>query len=675
MEPAQAQKLLAELRQQIHYHNYRYYILDDPQLTDAEYDKLFRRLQDLEQQFPELITPDSPTQRVGAEPESQFGVIEHRIPLLSLQNAFTEEELREFDQRIKKKLNDDSELEYVTELKIDGLAVAISYQQGSFLQGATRGDGFRGEDISHNLKTIKRLPLQLQGEVPESLEVRGEIYLPMSEFLSLNEQRSRSSEPLFANPRNAAAGSIRQLDPKITAKRALDVFLYGCDSQIPALSTHWEILSALKKWGFPTNPHSRLCSGIEKAIEFCRSWHERRGELDYEIDGIVLKVNDLALQKELGSISRSPRWAIAYKLPSSEVVTQIKAIEVSVGRTGALTPVAILEPISVDGSTVSRATLHNQDEVNRKDLRIGDWVIIHKAGQVIPEVIKSLPERRSGSEQIFTMPKSCPICGGEVRREADEAVTRCLNPDCPGRIKEYIRYFCSRRAMNIEGFGKAWSDILVDKGLVKTAGDLYVLKLEDLLPLERMGELLAQKLLKNIEESKDRPLWRLVYALGIPQVGEHTAQILCEHFNSIDELTGAPMEELLDIYEIGPVVAGEIVNFFQDCRNLELIARLDEAGVKTSQLPSQPKADLPLNGKSLVVTGTLQNFSREAIQDKIKELGGKAVNSVSSRTSYVVAGENPGSKLEKARNLGIPVLNEEEFLKLITIEANHDNEA
>jgi len=668
MEPAQAREIAAQLRQQIHLHNYRYYILDDPAVTDAEYDRMFRQLQELEEQFPELITPDSPTQRVGVAPVSELGVVEHRIPLLSLQNAFSEQELRDFDQRVKKKLGRETDLEYVVELKIDGLAVALSYRDGIFFQGATRGDGFRGEDITHNLKTIKKLPLNLQKEkfpFPQELEVRGEAYLPLQEFLALNDRRALNNEPLFANPRNAAAGSIRQLDSKITARRELDLFIYGCDSHLPGVETHWELLKHLRAWGFPTNPNNRLCQNIDEAVQFCLDWHAKRGELAYEIDGVVLKVNSLSIQEELGSISRSPRWAMAYKLPSTEVSTQIKAIEVSVGRTGALTPVAVLEPVTVDGSTVSRASLHNEDEIIRKDLRIGDWVIIHKAGQVIPEVIKPLQERRTGKETVFTMPKTCPVCGGEAKRLPNEAATRCLNPKCPAKLKEYIQYFCGRRAMNIEGLGKAWADILVDRGLVKEISDLYYLKLEDLLPLERMGDTLAQKLLKNIEESKDRPLWRLIYGLGIPQVGEHTAQQLTQRYHSIDELTAAGMEELLTIREIGPVVSSEIVNFFQEAKNLELIARLENAGVKTRELPPETKTDLPLSGKTLVVTGTLQNFSREAIQQKIQELGGRATNAVSKNTDYLVAGENPGSKLDKAQNLGVKILNETDFLELI----------
>jgi DNA ligase (NAD+) len=666
VELESAKLRIDELRQAIRHHDYLYYIQDAPDITDAQYDALFQELQQLETAFPQLISADSPTQRVGIAPLESFGAVEHSIPMLSLQNGFTESEILEFANRITKRLGDIKPT-YVVELKFDGLAVSLSYADGIFMQGATRGDGLRGEDVTSNLKTIKNLPLKClpaPAKIPSRLEIRGEVYLGWASFEKLNLARSAAGETLFANPRNAAAGSLRQLDPRVTAQRPLSLFVYGCDSELPGINTHYEALQFLKTAGFPVNNFTKVCGTIREVIQFCQEWHERRSALPYAIDGIVIKVNELVLQKELGSVSRSPRWALAYKLPSTEVITRVKDILVSVGRTGTLTPVAVLEPVEVDGSTVSRATLHNADEVKRKDIKIGDWVIVHKAGQVIPEVIAPLPQRREGHEIEFALPEFCPECHSKVFREEGQVAVRCLNSSCPAQVKETIRHFCSRRAMNIDGMGDALAGQLVDAGLVQNFADLYGLTQESLLTLARMGKILAAKITRNIQNSKTQSYTRVLYALGIPQVGEHLAEVLSAHFDSLEQLRNASMEDLVAIPEIGPGIAASLRAYFAESHNLALLVKLDEYGLTLRATAPVPSGNL-LEGKSFVFTGTLTAFSRDAAEAKVKILGGRITSSVSGHTDFVVTGSEPGTKYQKALVLGVKILTEDEFIKLI----------
>ncbi|GBC97072.1 DNA ligase [bacterium HR16] len=676
----QAQKRLEELRRLIEYHNYLYYVLDQPEISDAEYDALMRELLQLEEQFPDLRTPDSPSMRVGAPPLEAFATHTHRQPMLSLGNAFGAEELREFDQRIKRFLGMplDQRIEYVAELKIDGLAISLTYIDGVFVTGATRGDGLQGEDVTQNLRTIHAIPLRLRQPVsapsslfdepavpiPSFVEVRGEVYLTHDEFRRINEEREQTGEPTFANPRNAAAGSVRQLDPRITARRRLSLFAYGIGAvEGVSFDTHWQILQTLKAWGFPVNPHARICSGIEEVIAFCEQWTARRSELNYDVDGVVVKVNSLLMQQDLGYVQRSPRWAVAYKFPAQQARTRILEVRWQVGRTGALTPVAIMEPVEVGGVTVSRATLHNEDEIARKGVMIGDVVMIQRAGDVIPEVVSVVEEERDGDEQPIVRPQTCPECGAPVEKPEGEAVARCVNLACPAQIVERIRHFTSRNAMNIEGFGDKWVQRLFEEGIIRDPADLYYLKKEDLLPLERMGEKLAENLLNSVERSKQVPLSRFIYALGIRQVGERAAQLLAEYLGSLDALVNATEEQLLQIPEIGPATAREIVEFFRREENRRVIQKMLDAGV-TPVAERQKRSDA-FAGLTFVFTGALQHFTREEAEALVRELGGKASGSVSRQTSYVVVGESPGSKYQKALQLGVPVLTEEEFLKMV----------
>lgn len=666
---------IQRLRDEINHHNTLYYVFDRPEITDREYDEKMRKLQELEEKYPELWTPDSPTQRVGAPPLDAFQVVEHKTPLLSLANAFDAGEMRDFDVRLHKIVPDTS-FDYVCELKFDGLAVALKYEKGVFVEGATRGDGARGENITQNLKTVRSIPLKLlkpdDGEIPDILEVRGEVYMSRESFDKLNEERAETKEQLFANPRNAAAGSLRQLDSKITAKRKLDMYSYTLATPIPGIETHYDAMMYLKKLGFRVNEHIKLFSDIDGVIRYCEEWIERRAELTYDIDGVVVKVNRLDLQEEIGFVSRSPRWAVAYKLPSTEVITKLLNIEVSVGRTGSLTPVAVLEPTEVDGSIVSRATLHNEDEIKRKDLKIGDMVIIHKAGAVIPEVIAPVKEKRTGEEQDFAMPTVCPVCGEKVFRPEDEAVTRCLNLDCPAQVKERIRHFCSRRAMDIEGFGEKLVDQLVEKDLVKKITDLYDLKIEDLDQLERMGKKLAEKLMRNMGNARGKDLPRVLYSLGIRQVGEHTAKVLADHFGTMDRLMQANEEALREVKEVGPEVASSIIEFFSLEKNRKTIERLEQEKVIAEKpAEEQAGAEKPrkiFEGKKFVLTGTLPNYSRPEMKEKIEALGGRVTSTVSKGTDYVVAGEEAGSKLDKARELGVKVIDEGEAIRLMSNE-------
>lgn len=662
-------KKIEELREKIRYYNYRYYVLDDPTVSDAEYDRLMRDLIELEEKYPRYITPYSPTQRVGIEPVLEFTTVKHIAPMLSLANAFSTEELRAFNQRIKK-LIPQQKLEYVVELKIDGLAVALIYENSIFIRGATRGDGVTGEEITSNLRTIKTIPLKLFGEeIFPHFEVYGEIYMKKSDFKKLNEERIKKGESLFANPRNAAAGSARQLDPRITAQRHLDTFIYRATfPEGNNFNTHIEVLNYLKKIGFKVNTHIKLCQDIEEAINYYQKWIEKKEELDYEIDGMVIKVNSLKMREELGSTTRSPRWAIAYKFPAQQVTTKVQDIIVQVGRTGALTPVAVLDPVRISGSVVQRATLHNEDEIRRKDVRIGDIVLIQKAGEVIPEVVKVIKEKRTGKEMEFVMPTQCPVCGAKVFRPEGEVASRCNSLTCPAQIKERIRHFASRNAMDIEGLGPALIDQLVEKGLIKDISDLYFLKRSDLISLERMGEKSVDNLLDAIEKSKKKSLANLIYGLGIRYVGVHSSEVITRYYSILDKLEKARLEELIEINEIGPKIAESIILFFKEKENLAIIERLRSAGLNFSQEEGKirkEKVTQILAGKQFVLTGTLKDFTRTQAKKIIIELGGRVTGSVSKKTDYVIDGEEPGSKFQNALKLGVTIINEEEFKKII----------
>jgi DNA ligase (NAD+) len=663
-----AKTRIDELRDALHYHNHRYYVLDDPEISDAQYDAMFRELQELETDFPQLITPDSPTQRVGAPPLEKFGTVEHAQSMLSLANAFSEVEAREFDDRIHRFLNHEGPMEYVVEPKMDGVAVELVYVEGTLQIGSTRGDGVRGEDITQNLRTIRSIPLRLQEDpdnpLPDRLDVRGEVFMTIEDFNRLNQQREELGEPPFANPRNAAAGSLRQLDSTITATRPLDIFFYGTGELVGrSLDTHMDLLKSLEIWGLKVNPLIHLSPDIEAAISRYQTLLELRGSLPYEADGAVLKVNSLVFQMRLGEISRSPRWALAFKFPSHRETTAIRNIHVQVGRTGALTPVAILEPVRVGGVQVSRATLHNQDEIDRKDVRIGDTVVIQRAGDVIPELVEVVSERRSGTERPFKMPQRCPVCGSRVERLEDEAAHRCLGLSCPAKLKENILHFASKRAMDIDGLGEKLVDQLVDRGIVKDVADLYRLNHAQLVSLERMADKSASNILEAIEQTKNVSLERFYYALGIRHVGEHLGRIMARYHPDIHELAAAEEEELTALHEIGPKVAQSIRSFFRDPRNRETIERLVEAGIQPIP-PVEAKTSLFL-GKTVVFTGALASMTRQEARELVERLGGHAASDVSSKTDWVVTGPGAGAKLRKASELGITIVTEEEFLAMV----------
>ena len=660
----QVKKRIEELREQINYHNYRYYVLDSPEISDAEYDELMRELKELESKYPQFITPDSPTQRVGAAPLEEFGVVEHPVPLLSLGNAFNYDELKAWHGRISRLLGF-SDFDLVCELKMDGLAVALTYEDWILTTGATRGDGYRGENITQNLKTIRSIPLSVPKSAPRKFEVRGEVFLSKKGFEQVNKERAEAGQPLFANPRNAAAGSVRQLDSRITASRPLDIYIYGLGyAEGPVPDTHWETLEYLKSLGFKLNPHNARVSNIEEAEEYYQHWVEEREHLPYEADGVVVKVNSFALQQRLGSVGREPRWAIAYKFPATQATTKLLDIGINVGRTGTLNPYAILEPVQVGGAVVKRAALHNEEDIHRKDIRIGDTVIIQRAGEVIPEVVAPVVSKRTGEERIFVMPSKCPVCGTEVVKPEGEVMVRCPNAACPAQIYELLKHFVSRGAMDIDKIGEKLSAALLEAGLVKDVADLYFLTKEQLLSLERMGEKSASNVLASIEKSKDRPLSRVIFALGIRYVGSETAEILANEFGSIDRLAKASREELLAIPGIGPKAADSIIAFFKQETNLKIIEKLRKAGVRLEAEVSKPK-ELPLAGLEFVITGKLEAFTRNEAEAKIKELGGKVGSSVTKKTDYLVVGADPGSKLDKARALGTKTLTEEEFLRLL----------
>jgi DNA ligase (NAD+) len=654
---AQIEQLSEELR----HHERQYYVLDAPEITDAEYDALMRRLQALEAQHPELLKPDSPTQRVGGKPREGFVKVQHSSSLLSLDNALNEGELRDFDRRVRDLLGG-APYRYVTELKLDGLSMAAHYQDGRFTQAVTRGDGTVGEDVTENARTIRSLPLRVKGGALPSFEVRGETVMSRRAFERLNAGRDEKGLSRFANPRNAAAGSLRQLEPRVTAERRLEYYTYFLlTAGQPAFDSHWHALEELRHLGFKVEPHSKICQTIDEVFDFCNAWEGKREELPYDIDGVVVKVDSVEQQRQLGFTAKAPRWAIAYKYPARQATTTVEAIEVQVGRTGALTPVACLKPVEVGGVTVSRATLHNEDEIARLGLEIGDEVVVERSGDVIPKVVRV--SSQGSYRKAFRMPTRCPVCGGKIVREDGEAASRCINANCPARLKESLLHFASRGVMNIDGVGEALVDQLVDRGTVHSVADLYDLQLGDLVSLERMGVKSAGNVIRNIDRSRQNPLPRVITALGIRFVGERTANFLAEAFGSMDAIEHASLEELQLAEEVGPKVAEAVVQFFSEPGNRELVSRLRQAGLQFFYASTRPKAG-PLQGKTLVITGTLASLSRDEAKRLIEQAGGRVSSAVSRKTSYVVVGEDAGSKLAKARELGVCTLTEDELKAL-----------
>jgi len=663
------EKTIEKLREEIRRHEDLYYLQDDPEISDKEYDELIEKLRQLEDKHPEFITPDSPTQRVGGRPAEGFPEFVHRRPMLSLDNSYNVDDLRAFDARCRK-LAGGHQIEYVTELKIDGLSLSIHYEDGVFTRGVTRGDGFRGEDATSNVRTIRSVPLKLRngsGKLGRAIEARGEAYLARKIFERINAEREEEGESRFANPRNAAAGAIRQLDPAIVARRRLDMFAYDVlAGERKPFATHWEALDWLESAGFRVNKNRELCKSIDEVIEFCDRMEAKRDELDYEIDGVVVKVNSTAMQDQFGATGKAPRWAIAYKYPARQATTKVNDIIVQVGRTGALTPVAMLEPVQLGGVTVSRSTLHNEDEIHRLGLRIGDWVLIERGGDVIPKVIKVVEAKRTGKEKRFRMPAQCPVCGGRVSRPEGEAVSRCVAADCPAQLIGRLLHFASRRAMRIEGLGFALADQLIARKMVHDVADLYDLKLEDLTSLERMAEKSASNVLSQIEASKSRDLWHLIYGLGIRHVGERTAGILARHFGSLERLGKATVEDLDDIHEIGLTMAQSIRDWFDDPGNARLCERLQKAGVRIQiEKEVRGSVDQKFSGKVFVLTGTLPGMTRDEARNLIEASGGRVTSSVSKKTDFVLAGADPGSKLDKANQLGVTVIDEAAFKKML----------
>jgi DNA ligase (NAD+) len=666
-----AEARIAELRAQIGQHNYRYYVLDDPEVPDAEYDRLMTELKALEGEYPDLITPDSPTQRVSGEPVAAFGVVTHAVPMLSLDNAFSEEDVQGFDRRIHERLGVEGDLNYVAEPKLDGLAVTVIYHDGQLHQAATRGDGAKGEDVTANVRTIRTVPRVLKGAPPKVLEVRGEVFMPVAGFERMNRVARERGEKVYINPRNSASGSLRQLDPRITATRPLDAFFYAIGQvergEIP--ETQWGLLQALSKWGLPTCPEARRVRGLEGCLDYFRELGARRSKLAYQIDGVVYKLDSRADQERMGFISRAPRWALAHKFPAEEALTTVRDVEFQVGRTGTLTPVAKLEPVFVGGVTVSSVTLHNMDEVERKDVRVGDTVVVRRAGDVIPEVVRVIIERRPGGAdggRKVALPKRCPICNSEVVRVEGEAAARCMGGfTCRAQRQEAIRHFASRRAMDIEGLGDKIVEQLVERALVKSPADLYELQVEVLQELERMGEKSARNLHEAIERSRTTTLPRFLFALGIRDVGEATAQALAVHFGTLEKLESASAEEIEQVPDIGPVVSANVAAFFASSEHRKAIARMRKLGVHWPAVARPRREGLALADQTFVLTGTLSAMSREEAEERLRALGAKISGSVSKKTAYVVAGADPGSKLRKAQELGVKVLEERDFLDLL----------
>ncbi len=668
MVDAAAARRAEELSREINYHNHRYYVLDAPVVEDAEYDALMRELRSIEAEHPELVTPESPTQRVGAAPADAFTQVQHSQPMLSLSNAFNEEELEAWHRRVKGLL-DGADFPMVCELKIDGLAVNLTYDDGVLTQGATRGDGTTGEDVTQNIRTIRSVPMTLLGELSGRLEVRGEVYLPVDDFRRLNEERAQKGEPLYANPRNTGAGSLRQLDSRVTASRNLQIWVYslGPSDDHPRPDSHWEALEWMKTLGFRINPNNRLCRTLEEVCDYYNSWLETRHDLPYEVDGVVVKVAPFRYQDELGVVGREPRWAIAYKFPAERATTKLLHIGINVGRTGSLNPYAVLEPVIVSGATVRQASLHNEEDIHRKDIRIGDWVTIERAGDVIPHVVGPVAARRDGSEKIFAMPETCPECGTAVVKPVDEAMHRCPNTSCPVQFFELLKHFVSKGAMDIDGLGEQWCRILIEQKLVTDVAGLYYLEKEQLLKLDRMGEKLADKIMSNIQASKERSLPRLLFALGILHVGSEIAELLTQNYSNLEQLSKATEEELTEIPGIGPKIAESVVAYFQVEANRWVMGRLATAGVDPFHeiAEARDSEDLPFQGLTFVITGTLSAFSRREGEARIKALGGGVSSSVSGKTNYLVAGESAGSKLAAAQRHNTTILDEAGFLEML----------
>ena len=666
MNPAQR---VDELRQEIRRHEELYYVQAAPEISDADFDRLMNELKALEAAHPELQTPDSPTQRVGGRPAEGFAQVEHLQPMLSLDNAYNEEELRAFDERVRKGLSLDQSPGYVAELKIDGLSMALTYENGKLVRAATRGDGIRGEEVTHNARTVRAIPLSLKGGPKGRIEIRGEVYLPKKNFERINKEQEDAGEPLYANPRNTAAGTMRNLDPALVAKRGLSAWMYQLVP--PEFESHAEMLKDLAKWGLPVEPHWQQCDGIETLIAFCEEWREKRGSLAFETDGVVIKLNDPALRERLGYTSKFPRWATAFKFPAERKVAMLHRIEVNIGRTGAATPFAMLEPTVVAGSTISMATLHNPDDIIRKDIRPGELVIIEKAGDVIPRVVGPADTDPARPTPRWVMPTACPVCGSELQKPEDEAVWRCENSSCPSKLRRGLEHFASRGAMNIEGLGESLCGQLCESGLVKSYADIYSLDAPKLEGLERMGKKSAAKVLGEIEKSKLNDVWRLLYGLGIRHVGERGAQVLADHFGSVDAIENATLGQLESVREIGPVLAASVRSFFDQPANRQLIEGFRKAGVKLIGEPKRaPVGPQPLAGKTFVITGELSGMSREDAQARLEALGAKVTGSVSKKTTALIVGADAGaSKSEKAQALGIATLDEKGFLELIMKES------
>lgn len=665
MNIAHAKKKIERLRKKIHHHNYQYYVLNEPIISDYQYDHLYKELEELERLFPELITSDSPTQRIGGKPLKEFKTVKHTVKMLSLDNTYSEDEVREFDKRVKKGLGKD--VQYEVTLKIDGVAVTLLYKNGKFVLGATRGDGLRGDDITQNLKTIRTIPLEILGDNKElmDIEVRGEVFLPKKSFDRLNREREKQGLHIFANPRNAAAGTLKLLDSKEVAKRGLDIFIHTIPEQPgPHFISHYKSLKKLSLSGFKVIPDIKLCSTVDEIFQYIKEWQYKREGFECEVDGLVIKVDNFNDQNTLGYTIKSPRWAIAYKYQAKQATTKLKDIHFQVGRTGRITPVAILDPISLSGSTISRATLHNEDEIKRKGIKIGDYVIIEKGGEVIPKVVDVVKNRRTGKEEDFHFRKTCPVCGEKIYRLLDEADWRCVNSSCPAQIKRAISHFASRQAMDIEGCGYILVDKLVDKGILKGFDAIYSLDIETIAKLERMGEKSAQNLINAIEKSKKREFVNVLYALGIPNIGINASNLLVNEFKSIDQIINAKIEDLSKIDGIGEIVGQSIINYFKNKKNLELIKKLKKFGIRFKSKKQVSKKAF-LKGKTFVFTGELDSMTRQEAQSKIRKLGGHPSSSVSKKTDFVVAGRDPGSKYKKAKKLGVKTISEQEFLNMI----------
>ncbi|MFN4200673.1 NAD-dependent DNA ligase LigA [Fervidobacterium riparium] len=668
MVPEKIREEVEKLRNEIEYHNYRYYVLASPVITDEEYDKLMKRLIELEEKYPELRTPDSPTQRVGGQLLEGFETVEHSEPMLSLDNTYNEAEMLNFHERVRKSVGD---VEYVAELKIDGVSVALRYEKGILMKAITRGDGLRGDDITANVKTIKSIPLKLPE--PIDIEVRGEIYMPVSYFEEYNQQREENGLPAFANPRNATAGTLHLLDPSEVAQRKLDSFIYFVvKPNLYNLRTHWEALEFLKRLHFKVNPHNRLCNSIEEVIAYWQEWAAKRHELEYWVDGVVIKVNDFQKQNELGWTAKAPRWAIAFKFPAQQARTKLLGVTYQVGRTGVITPVAEFEPTELEGTVIKRASLHNFDYIQEKDIRIGDYVLIEKAGGIIPQVVQVIADLRTGSEIPVAPPETCPVCGGPVGKESGEYVAyKCLNPHCSAKLKRHLEVFVSREALNIQGLGPKIISKIVDAGLVKDIADLFYLTIFDLSQISGLGPKMISNILSEIERAKDTSLERLIVGLGIPDVGEKTAKVIAKKFRNLDELVNASIDELLQIEGIGEDIAESIVTYFAAPKTREIIEKLKCANVNLESKITEEENIL--DGLTICVTGTLRNFSREEIKKYIESLGGHFTDNISKKTDYLVVGENPGSKLQKAQKFGVKIINEEEFLKLVQERKEREN--